>query len=182
MTIDSTTLYLKYKNTKIKEIYEIILQWYLISIGYRNVALVYVKSKSKLEQNIQELKTNHSKELINLEQKLQKLNTELEQVKKQDKINSNLQEFDKASSLLKEIEELKKSKSAAQDYEKNWKKCFKFQGAGNELEDTTKKDPYCATLWKERAKWVTTNGEPPKNCNYISNVVAFLKSGGVSIA
>ena len=32
------------------------------------------KSKSKLEQNIQELKTNHSKELINLEQKLQKLN------------------------------------------------------------------------------------------------------------
>jgi len=80
------------------------------------------------------------------------------------------------------IGELKKSKSAAQDYEKNWKKCFKFQGAGNELEDTTKKDPYCATLWKERAKWVTTNGEPPKNCNYISNVVAFLKSGGVSVA
>jgi len=58
MTIDSTTLYLKYKNTKIKEIYEIILQWYLISIGYRNVALVYVKSKSKLEKIIKFLKKN----------------------------------------------------------------------------------------------------------------------------
>ena len=59
MTIDSTALYLKYKNTKIKEIYEIILQWYLISIGYRNIALVYVKYKSKLEKIIKFLKKNH---------------------------------------------------------------------------------------------------------------------------
>lgn len=48
--MDSTELYHKYKNTKIREIYEIILQLYLISTGYRNVALVYVKSKSKLEK------------------------------------------------------------------------------------------------------------------------------------
>lgn len=59
MTIDSTALYHKYKNTKIKEIYEIILQWYLVSTGYRNVALVYVKSKSKLEKIIIFLKKNN---------------------------------------------------------------------------------------------------------------------------
>ena len=59
MTIDSTALYLKYKNTKIREIYEIILQWYLVSTGYRNVALVYVKSKSKLEKIIIFLKKNN---------------------------------------------------------------------------------------------------------------------------
>jgi hypothetical protein len=57
--MDSTTLYNKYKNTKIKEIYEIILQLYLISIGYRNVALVYVKSKSKIEKIIRFLKKNN---------------------------------------------------------------------------------------------------------------------------
>ena len=57
--MDSTTLYLKYKNTKIKEIYEIILQWYLVSTGYRNIALVYVKSKSKLEKIIIFLKKNN---------------------------------------------------------------------------------------------------------------------------
>jgi hypothetical protein len=57
--MDSTALYHKYKNTKIREIYEIILQWYLISTGYRNVALVYVKSnKSKLEKIIKFLKKN----------------------------------------------------------------------------------------------------------------------------
>ena len=54
--MDSTTLYNKYKNTKIPQIYEIILQWYLISTGYRNVALVYVKSKSKLEKIMRFLK------------------------------------------------------------------------------------------------------------------------------
>ena len=59
MMMDSTTLYNKYKNTKIKEIYEIILQWYLISTGYRNVALVYVKSKSKLEKIMRFLKKNN---------------------------------------------------------------------------------------------------------------------------
>ena len=57
--MNSTALYNKYKNTKIKEIYEIILQWYLISIGYRNIALVYVKSKSKLEKIIKFLKKNN---------------------------------------------------------------------------------------------------------------------------
>ena len=57
--MDNNVLYLKYKNTKIKEIYEIILQWYLISTGYRNVALVYVKSKSKLEKIMIFLKKNN---------------------------------------------------------------------------------------------------------------------------
>ncbi len=57
--MNSTALYHKYKNTKIKEIYEIILQLYLISIGYRNVALVYVKSKSKIEKIIRFLKKNN---------------------------------------------------------------------------------------------------------------------------
>ena len=57
--MDSTTLYNKYKNTKIKEIYEIILQWYLVSIGCRNIALVYVKSKSKIEKIMRFLKKNN---------------------------------------------------------------------------------------------------------------------------
>jgi len=57
--MDSTILYHKYKNTKIREIYEIILQWYLILTGYRNVALVYVKSKSKIEKIIRFLKKNN---------------------------------------------------------------------------------------------------------------------------
>lgn len=57
--MNSTALYKKYKNTKIKEIYEIILQWYLVSIGYRNIALVYIKSKSKLEKIIIFLKKNN---------------------------------------------------------------------------------------------------------------------------
>lgn len=58
--MDSTALYHKYKNTKIREIYEIIFQWYLVSIGYRNVALVYVKSnKLKLEKIMRFLKKNN---------------------------------------------------------------------------------------------------------------------------
>jgi hypothetical protein len=57
--IDSTALYHKYKNTKIPQIYEIILQWYLISIGYRNVALVYLISKSILEKIMRFLKKNN---------------------------------------------------------------------------------------------------------------------------
>ena len=58
--MDSTALYHKYKNTKIREIYEIILQWYLVSTGYRNVALIYVKSnKSKLEKIMKFLKKNN---------------------------------------------------------------------------------------------------------------------------
>ena len=57
--MDSTALYHKYKNTKIREIYEIIIQWYLISTSYRNVALVYVNSKSKLEKIMIFLKKNN---------------------------------------------------------------------------------------------------------------------------
>ena len=58
--MDAKIIYHKYKNTKIREIYEIIFQWYLISTGYRNVALVYVKSnKSKLEKIIRFLKKNN---------------------------------------------------------------------------------------------------------------------------
>jgi hypothetical protein len=57
--MDSTALYHKYKNTKIQEIYEIIIQWYLISTTYRNVSLVYVKSKSKLEKIMRFLKKNN---------------------------------------------------------------------------------------------------------------------------
>ena len=58
--MDAKIIYHKYKNTKIREIYEIIFQWYLVSTGYRNVALVYVKSnKSKLEKIIRFLKKNN---------------------------------------------------------------------------------------------------------------------------
>lgn len=57
--MDAKIIYNKYKNTKIQEIYEIILQWYLVSIGYRNVALVYVKSKSKIEKIMRILKKNN---------------------------------------------------------------------------------------------------------------------------
>jgi hypothetical protein len=49
----------KYKNTKIREIYEIIIQSYLILTGYRNVALIYVNSKSKLEKIMIFLKKNN---------------------------------------------------------------------------------------------------------------------------
>jgi hypothetical protein len=57
--MDSNALYHKYKNTKIKEIYEIIIQWYLISTSYRNVALIYVNSESKLEKIMRFLKKNN---------------------------------------------------------------------------------------------------------------------------
>jgi len=57
--MNSTALYHKYKNTKIREIYEIILQWYLISTGYRNVALVYITSKAILEKIMRFLKKNN---------------------------------------------------------------------------------------------------------------------------
>lgn len=57
--MDAKIIYHKYKNTKIREIYEIILQWYLVSIGYRNVALVYVESKSILEKIMRFLKKNN---------------------------------------------------------------------------------------------------------------------------
>jgi len=35
-------IYDKYKNTKIHQIYEIILQLFLISSGFRDIALVYL--------------------------------------------------------------------------------------------------------------------------------------------
>jgi len=59
--MNSTALYNKYKNTKIKEIYEIILQWYLISCGFRDLALIYLFNleKSKLEKIIIFLKKNN---------------------------------------------------------------------------------------------------------------------------
>jgi len=59
MDAKAKIIYNKYKNTKIREIYKIILQWYLISTGYRNVALVYVKSKSKIEKIMRCLKKNN---------------------------------------------------------------------------------------------------------------------------
>ncbi len=40
-------IYNKYKNTKNSHIYEIILQLYLISSGYRNIALVYLQDLGK---------------------------------------------------------------------------------------------------------------------------------------
>jgi hypothetical protein len=40
-------IYYKYKNTKSRHIYEIILQLYLIFSGYRNIALVYLQNLGK---------------------------------------------------------------------------------------------------------------------------------------
>jgi hypothetical protein len=40
-------IYDKYKNTKSGNIYEIILQWYLISSGFRDIALVYLQDLGK---------------------------------------------------------------------------------------------------------------------------------------
>lgn len=61
-------IYNKCKNTKNPQIYEIILQWYLISSSYRNIALVNLKDlgksgfsdiqKSKLEKIIKFLEKN----------------------------------------------------------------------------------------------------------------------------
>lgn len=39
---DAKEIYDKCKNTKNRRIYEIILQWYLISSGFRDIALVYL--------------------------------------------------------------------------------------------------------------------------------------------
>lgn len=54
-------IYDKYKNTKSRHIYEIILQLYLISSGYRNIALVYLFNleKLKLEKIIKFLEKNN---------------------------------------------------------------------------------------------------------------------------
>jgi len=54
-------IYNKYKNTKIHQIYEIILQSYLIFSGFRDIALVYLFNleKSKLEKIIKFLEKNN---------------------------------------------------------------------------------------------------------------------------
>jgi hypothetical protein len=44
---DAKEIYNKYKNTKYLHIYEIILQWYLIYSGFRDVALVYLHNLGK---------------------------------------------------------------------------------------------------------------------------------------
>jgi hypothetical protein len=53
-------IYDKYKNTKSRHIYEIILQLYLISCGFRDIALVYLFNleKSELEKIIKFLGKN----------------------------------------------------------------------------------------------------------------------------
>ena len=49
---DAKEIYDKCKNTKNRSVYEVILQWYLISSGFRNIALVYLDKakKPKLEE------------------------------------------------------------------------------------------------------------------------------------
>ena len=44
---DAKEIYDKCKNTTNRRIYEIILQWYLISSGFRDVALVYLDNANK---------------------------------------------------------------------------------------------------------------------------------------
>ena len=38
--MNAKIIYNKYKNTKNRRIYEIILQWYLIFTGFRDIALI----------------------------------------------------------------------------------------------------------------------------------------------
>jgi len=59
-TKNAKEIYDKYKNTKNRRIYEIILQWYLISNGFRDIALVYLFNleKSELEKIIKFLEKN----------------------------------------------------------------------------------------------------------------------------
>ena len=52
---DAKEIYNKCKNTKNRRIYEIILQWYLISSGFRNIALVCLDD---LEEIMKFLKKN----------------------------------------------------------------------------------------------------------------------------
>ena len=49
---EAKEIYNKCKNTKNPRIYEVILQWYLISSGFRDIALVYLDNakKPKLEK------------------------------------------------------------------------------------------------------------------------------------
>ena len=58
--MNAKIIYDKYKNTKIPKIYEVILQWYLITKGFRDVALVYLDNakKPRLEKIEKFLKKN----------------------------------------------------------------------------------------------------------------------------
>ena len=47
---DAKEIYDKFKNTKNSRIYEIILQWYLISSCFRDIALVYLDNAEKIFQ------------------------------------------------------------------------------------------------------------------------------------
>ena len=47
---DTKEIYDKCKNTKNRRVYEIILQWYLISTGFRNVALVCLDNAEKIKK------------------------------------------------------------------------------------------------------------------------------------
>jgi hypothetical protein len=47
---DAKEIYDKCKNTKNRRVYEIILQWYLISSGFRNIALIYLDNAEKIFQ------------------------------------------------------------------------------------------------------------------------------------
>ena len=64
---DAKEIYDKYKNTKNRHIYEIILQLYLISSGFRDIALVYLFNleKSSLEKIIKFLGKNNIPFYIN---------------------------------------------------------------------------------------------------------------------
>ena len=47
---EAKEIYNKCKNTKNRRIYEIILQWYLISSGFRNVAIVCLDNAEKIKK------------------------------------------------------------------------------------------------------------------------------------
>ena len=53
---DAKEIYDKCKNTKNRRIYEIILQWYLISSGFRDVALVCLDNAEKIEKFLEKNK------------------------------------------------------------------------------------------------------------------------------
>jgi hypothetical protein len=59
---DAKEIYNKYKNTKYHHIYEIILQWYLISSGFRDIALIYLQNLGK--SGISDLQKSSSEKII----------------------------------------------------------------------------------------------------------------------
>jgi len=56
-------IYDKYKNTKSGHIYEIILQLYLISSGFRDIALIYLQDLEK--SGFSDLQKSSSEKLLN---------------------------------------------------------------------------------------------------------------------